>query len=122
VNRDQQASAAFVGFSFTDDFELIFCTSNTTRKYANITANPQVAAVVGGQERITVQFEGIAEELAGDQAATYKERYFSKNPAARRFARDTTNRCFRIRPRWLRYSDYTQGPPEIFELKFDDVK
>lgn len=105
-----EPQAAMVGYAVTPDLEIIFDTLQTTRKYRNVTANPRVSFTVGntvstGDER-TVQYEGVAEELAGDPLARLQPVYFAAWP-------DGVNRVqwphitwFVIRPRWIRYSDF----------------
>lgn len=65
-----EPQAALVGYAATSALELVFDTLRTTRKYRNMIANSRVSFTVGntvgsGDER-TVQYEGVAEELAGD--------------------------------------------------------
>jgi hypothetical protein len=101
---------ALIGYAVTPDLELLFDTLRTTRKYRNMIANPRVSFTVGntggsGDER-TMQYEGIAEELAGDLLARLQPVYFATWP-------DGVNRrqwphitWFVIQPRWIRYSDF----------------
>ncbi len=65
VTPDNQPEAAVIEFAETKNFELIFDTFNTYRKYQNLKKNPSVAVVIGWDENITVQYEGWAEELSG---------------------------------------------------------
>lgn len=116
TKTDGTPDAAFIGFVCTDKLELVFGTSTRTRKYAALQNESRVAAVIGGQDKLTIQYEGTAEELSGEDLQTYREYYFEQNPAAKHFARDDTQRYFRITPSWIRYTNYNQGPPEIFEL------
>jgi hypothetical protein len=65
-----EPQAALVGYAVRPDFELIFDTLRTTRKYRNMMTAPLVSFTAGniagyGDER-TVQYEGVAEELAGE--------------------------------------------------------
>ena len=105
-----QPQGALVGYAVTTDLEILFDTLRTTRKYANMMANPRVSFTVGntvgkGDER-TVQYEGIAEELAGESLAQLQPVYFAKWPDG--VARTTWPHItwFVIRPRWIRYSDF----------------
>jgi hypothetical protein len=105
-----EPQGAMVGYAVTPDLEIIFDTLQTTRKYRNMTASPRVSFTVGntvgsGDER-TVQYEGVAEELAGETLARLQPVYFAAWP-------DGVNRVqwphitwFVIRPRWIRYSDF----------------
>src|SRR5205814_3855852 len=62
VSALNHAQAAVVGFAVSEAFEIIFDTLDSTRKVANLRANPRIALVIGGldagDER-TVQYEGI---------------------------------------------------------------
>ena len=113
--------AAVVGFVVTDTFELFFDTLESSRKIANLRQNGNVAFVIGGPadgDVRTVQYEGRADEPQGAELQPLKELYFS------RFADGRTREAWpgityvRVRPRWLRYSDYSQAPPEIIEWDF----
>src|SRR5207253_5969254 len=68
VSALNHAQAAVVGFAVSEAFEIIFDTLDSTRKVANLRANPRIALVIGGlgagDER-TVQYEGIADEPSG---------------------------------------------------------
>jgi pyridoxine/pyridoxamine 5'-phosphate oxidase len=107
---------AVVGVAVTDDFELVFDTLNTTRKWANLKANPSIAVTLGWDAE-TLQLEGAAEELSDAALAPYQELYFSIWP-------DGSDRLswpgityFKVTPRWMRYSDFRPTPPRIVELK-----
>ena len=105
-----EPQAALVGYAVTPDLEILFDTLQTTRKYRNMVANSRVSFTVGntvghGDER-TVQYEGLAEELAGELLQRLRPVYFAAWP-------DGVNRVqwphitwFVIRPRWIRYSDF----------------
>lgn len=76
-----EPQAALVGYAVTPDLELLFDTLQTTRKYRNMKNNPRVSFTVGntagsGDER-TVQYEGVAEELADDSLARLQPLYFA---------------------------------------------
>ena len=113
--------AAVVGIAITDRFEVVFDTLGSSRKAHNLRANPSIALVMGGlmpgDER-TVQYEGVADEPQGAELQPLKELYFSW------FADGRTREAWpgityvRVRPRWLRYSDYSQAPPDIIEWDF----
>jgi hypothetical protein len=82
----------------------------TSRKYGNMIANPRVSFTVGntvgkGDER-TVQYEGIAEELAGESLARFQPVYFATWPDGVDRIQWPDITWFVIRPRWIRYSDF----------------
>lgn len=120
VNEGGEPQAALVGITELPDVKLIFGTSNTTRKYKNLQNNPHVAIGIGHdiEAGTTVQYEGVAQELAGEELATYREVHLAKNPRARKFAMADSQRWFLVTPTWIRYTNVAAKPPEIFELTF----
>jgi len=98
--------AALVGVAATDDAEIVFDTSGSTRKVANIEREPQVAVVVGWDDEVTVQCEGAADILAGDELERCQRFYFAQYPDGRERATWPGITYVRVQPRWLRYSDY----------------
>ena len=119
VSPDSRAQAAVVGFAVSDRFEIVFDTIESTRKARNLRVNPQVALVVGGllpgDER-TAQIDGIADEPGGEDLDRLKAVYYEAYP-------DGPSRLswpgliyVRVRPTWVRFSNYTVNPPTIVEF------
>src|ERR1051326_5591065 len=71
--------AAVIGIAVTDDFEIVFDTSNLSRKFATLRADPRIAFVVWEGER-TVQIEGVADFPEGAELARLKKAYFAAFP------------------------------------------
>jgi uncharacterized pyridoxamine 5'-phosphate oxidase family protein len=117
VTVDEKPEAAVVGIVVTDALELFFDTSNVSRKCVNLRANPNVAFVIGWDDSQTVQYEGVADEPAGEELRRLKALYFAryKEGPTREQWPDIT--YFRVRPRWARYSDFRGEAPKIVELK-----
>ena len=119
VTPGNGAQAAVVGIAVTDRFEIVFDTNVKARKAANLRGNPRIAFVIGGltsgDER-TVQYEGDADMPRGTELERLQEVYFEVWPDGRRRANDPGLLYVRVRPRWIRYSDYNQYPPIIDEL------
>jgi hypothetical protein len=122
VSSLDRPQAAVVGFAITDDFEIIFDCLDSTRKVANLRRNPRCALVIGGlvsgDER-TVQYEGIADEPAGAELERFKEIYFASFPDGRERQHWPGVIYIRVRPKWLRYSDFNQSPAEVVEFSFE---
>jgi general stress protein 26 len=124
VSTSGAAQSAVVGFAISDDFQIIFDTVDTSRKVHNLRNNPKIAFVIGGlldgDER-TVQYEGIADEPGGPELETLKKVYFQAFPDGP--ARQSWPRIcyFRVRPSWIRFSDYNQDPPEIVEFSQEQL-
>ena len=118
VGQDGSPEAALMGVVATPELELVFDTVKSSRKYPNLKSNPQVALVIGCRSEITVQYEGIAEELAGDALTKYKQIYFTKftdGPTRESWPGIT---YFVVRPKWVRYCDYNPEKRRIEEQKF----
>lgn len=98
--------AALVGIAATDQAELVFDTSMRSRKYRNIQADPRVAVVVGWDDEVTAQCEGAADILTGTDRDRCLSAYFELYPDGRQRAEDPDIAHIRIRPGWLRHSDY----------------
>jgi general stress protein 26 len=108
--------ASLIGIAVTESLDIIFDTVSTSRKYANLRADPRVALVIGWEAEQTVQFEGIAELLSGKALEACKPDYFAAWPDGRERERWPDIAYVRVRPRWLRYSDFSQTPPKTEEL------
>jgi uncharacterized protein YhbP (UPF0306 family) len=111
--------AAVVGVVVTDDFELFFDTLDTTRKMRNLRQNPKIAFVIGGTiegDERTVQYEGIADEPTGSELERLKKIYFSRFPDGPLRQTWPGLMYVRVRPSWIRFSDFNVVPPAIFEL------
>lgn len=112
-----QPQSALVGITETEDGSVIFGTNVKTRKYENLQHNARVSLVVGTDyaRKITVQYEGTARELDGEQQDTCRELHVKKHPGSAKFLQSPHERIFLITPTWIRYTDYS-GPPVEFEI------
>lgn len=108
--------AAVIEYGETENLELIFDAFVSSRKYQNLIKNPKTAFVIGWDENITVQYEGEARELKGEDLNKYKEIYFKKNPRAKKWEGREGIVYFKIIPKWIRYSDLNKDPWEVFEI------
>lgn len=104
-------------FGETDDLEIILDMFDSSRKYKNMKANPNVSLVIGWDEDITVQYEGVAEELSGEEKIKYQNLYWVKNPKAKRWADREGIVYFKVIPKWIRYSDLNVHPWRISEVE-----
>jgi hypothetical protein len=116
--------AALVGFAVTDTFELVFDTLATTRKLINLRANSRVALVIGGwvdgDER-TLQIDGVADEPQGTDRERIMETYFRAWPDGRARQGWPGLTYVRVRPTWMRYSDFDQQPPLVVEFDAEQL-
>lgn len=119
VNAENKPEAGVVGIAFSENLEIIFDTIKASRKYKNILRDPHVALVIGWDNEITVQYEGIAEVLGnGDQAQQLREIYYKTYPDGRERAATWPGLVYiKVTPKWIRYSDFNE-PLKIEELSF----
>ncbi|MEO5826446.1 MAG: pyridoxamine 5'-phosphate oxidase family protein [Gemmatimonadales bacterium] len=121
VSAAARPQAAVVGFVVTDAFELFFDTVDTTRKVGNLRRNSAIAFVIGSVADAasrTVQYEGIADEPRGEDLEQLRERYFLRFPDGRSRVGWPGILYLRVRPRWVRYSDFSTTLPDIVEFTF----
>jgi pyridoxine/pyridoxamine 5'-phosphate oxidase len=119
ASLDGAPQAAVVGYAVTDNFEIVFDTLASTRKAQNIRRNPKLAFVIGGLKKAderTVQYEGIADEPVGEELEQPKQIYYAVFPDGPSRSSWLGLIYVRVKPTWLRYSDYNSDPPEIVEL------
>ena len=124
VSPGGMPQAALVGFAVTDRFEIVFDTLQTTRKAQNLRQNQQIALVIGGwvsADERTVQYEGKADEPVGAELERLKRVYFTAYPDGPSRASWPGLIYVRVRPTWVRYSDYNKNPPEIVEFRAEDL-
>lgn len=118
VSGEGAPQSAVVGVAISDDFEVVFDTLDTTRKARNLRADGRIAFVMGSLETDaahTVQYEGVADQPAGEDLAPLVELYLAVFPDGRERQAWPGLTYFRVRPTWLRYSDFTCDPPHIVE-------
>jgi hypothetical protein len=118
------AQAAVVGFAITDRFEIVFDTVDSTRKARNLRLSPKLAFVIGGllpgDER-TVQYEGVADEPSGGDLDRLKQVYYATYPDGPSRLSWPGIMYVRVRPTWVRYSDYNVDPPIIVEFTSEQL-
>ncbi|MFN8580178.1 MAG: pyridoxamine 5'-phosphate oxidase family protein [Gemmatimonadaceae bacterium] len=118
VGSTHTPQAAIVGVAVTDALETVFDTLSQTRKAVNLVGNPRIALVFGGWDESdprTVQYEGVADVPEGPDREQVQQMYFGVFPDGPSRLSWPGITYVRVRPRWLRYSDYTVDPPVIIE-------
>ncbi|MBC7581724.1 pyridoxamine 5'-phosphate oxidase family protein [Aeromicrobium sp.] len=116
IHADGRPQAAVVQFAVMPDGSILMETSNRARKYPNLLADDRVACIIGWDQRISVQLEGTAQQVAESDVAAFKTVYLDKNPKARNLIDQPDTRLFKITPTWLRYGDYGSDPWFIEEF------
>ncbi|MGC1459235.1 MAG: pyridoxamine 5'-phosphate oxidase family protein [Steroidobacteraceae bacterium] len=124
VSPGSRPQAAVVGIAVSDHFEIVFDTIETTRKAQNLRKNSHVALIVGGlslgDER-TVQYEGEVDEPVGAELERLKAVYYCAYPDGPDRVNWPGLIYMRVRPTWIRYSDYNMSPPQIIEFRGEDL-
>jgi PPOX class probable F420-dependent enzyme len=115
-----EPQAALVGVACTDQAEIIFDTLTSSRKYRNIQSRPEVAVVIGWDDEVTVQCQGAADILTSDDLTRCTADYFKQCPEGRDRAADPNIAHVRIRPRWVRFSDFRLESFSVEELQLPE--
>src|ERR1039458_6326760 len=71
VSPAGEPQSALMGVAVTPGFEIVFDTVKSSRKYGNLGANSRAAFVIGCSSEISIQYEGIAQELSGEELDRY---------------------------------------------------
>jgi general stress protein 26 len=119
VSAQGRPQAAVVGIAVSAAFEIVFDTLDSTRKAVNLRANPGVAFVIGGTregDERTVQYEGTADVPEGTERERLQRIYFAKFPEGKDREAWSGLIYVRVKPTWIRYSNYNVQPPEIIEF------
>jgi general stress protein 26 len=118
VASDGAPQAAVIGVAVTDDLELVFDTLADTRKAQNLRRSAKIALVLGWDEEQTVQYEGVADEPIGEELVRAKHAYFERFPDGPEREKWPGILYFRVRPTWIRYSDFRGDAPKIVVFDF----
>ncbi|WP_406000106.1 pyridoxamine 5'-phosphate oxidase family protein [Streptomyces sp. NBC_00829] len=121
VSPDGAPQAAVVGYAVSDQLEIVFDTVDTTRKCINLRADPRIALVIGWDDAITAQIEGVADFPTGTELERVREWYFTAYPDGRDRLAWPGITHVRVRPSWVRYSDFTQDPPLVVEVPAEEL-
>jgi len=118
VTSSNRPEAALIGYNHLETLELVFRTFTSFRKYKNVLENPHVAFVIGWDDNITVQYEGVAQELRGSELYELQKKYLGKFNADKKHISNSEERFFIVKPTWIRYTNLSDQPEEILEVKF----
>lgn len=115
---DGTPQAALVGTAASDQAEIIFDTSIRSRKYRNIRAHDRVALVIGWDDEVTVQCEGVADMPGRAGPRPVSDDLHQAVPGEPYTRRGPRDRPVRVRPDWARYSDYRPASFTVHEVPF----
>lgn len=119
---DGQPYTNLVAFAFSQDLQsLFFATSESTRKFANLSANPRVSMLVDNRSNNASDFRwakavtvtGKAEKIDKEKEIEITETYLGKHPPLRDFLASPS--CVLIRVRVETYYLVTQFQ-EVMEI------
>lgn len=125
VSPNGTPQSAIVGVIVTDRFELFFDALASSRKTFNLRRNAAVALVIGpaGPDAArTVQLEGLADEPRGADLDRLLALYFARFPDGRERQQQPDITYWRVRPTWLRDSDFSAIPAAIAEFVSSDLE
>jgi uncharacterized protein YhbP (UPF0306 family) len=117
LGSEGQPQAATAAFSQTDRLELMIGTSATSRKCANIARDPRVAVTVTDPERrLTLQYEGRARRLEGEELAARQKGHYAKLPELLPLKDLPDQAFFTIEPVFIKFSDVSTWPWRVVEI------
>ena len=118
IAADGTPQAALVGIAVSPDLEIYFDTTGDTRKAANLRRDPRIAIVIGWENEQSVQYEGVADEPKGAELAALRNIYYAAWPDGPGRESWPGITWFRVRPRWIRFSDFNRAADVVRELSF----
>lgn len=110
--------AALVGVAVSDDLDIVFDTLATSRKAVNLASRGNIALVFGStapDASRSVQIEGTAHLLTVSAHDQLVALYLSLFPDGVERQASPDLIYLRVRPHWIRDSDFTVTPPRIEE-------
>jgi general stress protein 26 len=114
-----EPQSAVVGYVVSDSLELVFDTLGSTRKAHNLKVRPRCSFVMWDYDAArTVQLEGFADEPQGDELERCRELYFAGFPDGRERAKWPGITWVRIRPKWVRLTDFSADAPVITLVEY----
>ena len=119
VSPSGAPQAAVVGIAVTDRLEIVFDALASSRKAPNLRANPAIAFVIGGTrdgDECTIQYEGVADEPQGEELERLLAVYYARFPEGPERRSWPGLIYVRVKPTWIRYSNFDAQPPEIIEF------
>lgn len=116
ASPEGKPDAAVVAFKMHDNFEIWFATYDSSRKCHNLKTNLNVAFVVGWDHGQTVQYDGVVEVLSDEEKEQIKLEELGIMPTVVKYIHQEQAVFYKIKPRRIRYSDFSIEPWERFEL------
>ena len=108
VSESGRPEAALMEVAGSESGEMIFDTAVASRKLANLERNEKVAVVIGWQSGVSIQVEGTARIVVGEERTAYEQVYEEQWPASR--VSDRSLAVIVVNPTWLCQYDATVAP------------
>jgi PPOX class probable F420-dependent enzyme len=121
LGPDGGPQSAVVGCAISDGLEIVFDTLDDTRKARNLRRDPRVSLVIGWDHETTAQIEGTADFPTGAERDRILACYFEAYPDGRDRLAWPGITHVRVRPHWVRWSDFNRRPPVLFESDSDGL-
>jgi general stress protein 26 len=117
TQADGSAESALVGIAVAPALEIYFDTLDETRKAQNLRRDPRISIVIGWENEQSVQLEGSADEPQGAELATLKRYYYAAWPDGPSRESWPGITWFRVRPHWIRFSDFNLTEGIVREIR-----
>lgn len=114
--KKKSPECAVVGYSLDGQLELVFATYQHTQKVANLGKKAKVAFAIGSDKGATMQYEGIATLVTQKDTAQVAERHYALVPTAAKYVGTETQVLYRVKPCWVRLTDYHADPWTMNEI------
>ncbi|HTP76880.1 MAG TPA: pyridoxamine 5'-phosphate oxidase family protein [Rhizomicrobium sp.] len=116
THADGSSQSALVGIAVSPGLEIYFDTVGDTRKGQNLRRDPRVSMVIGWENEQSLQLEGIADEPKGSELEQLKLVYYAAWPDGPGRESWPGITWVRIKPRWIRLSDFNRAAGAVREL------
>lgn len=118
ADKDGKPIAATMAYAVDDEMVFYLETSNKSRKYKNLLANPKAAIVIGvANELPTVQVDGELTVFEGEDAINARNFIVKQHPEWEGYFlgpdRNPEEVYFSVKPIRVCYSDFTKEPPVV---------
>ena len=115
ADKKGKPESAVMAIATTEIGEILMSTEPNTRKIQNLAINPLSSMIIGGLDSPSVQLDGETIIASGSAAEEIRSQILAIHPDTADYL-STTAVFLKFIPKWLRYSDFSQNPPEILEL------
>ncbi len=119
VGEDGEPQASTIEFCVQGN-AILFDSFEASRKVKNIERGSRVALVIMPSETSTVQLQGEALVLTGDERDRAVETYIAKIPRASGWINNDDVKVFSVRLSWARHIDVSTHPWNVYECTLNE--